>query len=83
MMTMMVMNRSIGGHNRTHQDSERDNRKQNATNLHEEPPETSAERLVSLSSLLAEHRFGRESFPQCLTGVPNSATPPEPRPSSP
>src|ERR1700722_8234669 len=49
----------------------------------EEPPETSAERLVPLSSLLPEHRFGRESFPQCLTHVPNSATPPEPRQSSP
>jgi hypothetical protein len=34
MMTMMVMNRGIGRNNRTHQDSERDNRKHNATNLH-------------------------------------------------
>jgi hypothetical protein len=34
MMTMMVTNCGIGGSNRAYQNSERDNRKQNATNLH-------------------------------------------------
>ena len=34
MMTMVVTNRSIGRSNRTHQNSKRDNRKQNATDLH-------------------------------------------------
>ncbi len=33
-MTMMVTNRSIGRSNRTHQNRKRDNRKQNATDLH-------------------------------------------------
>jgi hypothetical protein len=44
MMTMMVTNRSIGGSNRTHQNCNRENRKQNATKLHCGPsPKTSVE----------------------------------------
>jgi hypothetical protein len=55
MMTMMVTNRSIGRSNRTHQNSKRDNRKQNATNLHERPSPKSALKLpISLFSLLRE-----------------------------
>jgi hypothetical protein len=42
MMTMMVTNRRIGRSNRTHQNSERDNRKQNATNLHKQASPRSA-----------------------------------------
>jgi hypothetical protein len=40
MMTMVVMNRSVGRSNRIHQNRERDNRKQNATNLHRSLPKS-------------------------------------------